>query len=141
MFVVILGRRKRTEKIELQGCRRSRSNHCQEPLAGASRVFPDNPFCQRRRVKRSSERVKRSSRRVKRSSRRVKRISKRVKRSSRQTEVKIACEGIRQGQIKRTKAPGEKTFNLCERLLGRFVCRSSLFVHGEVFENKERTEL
>ena len=45
MFVVILGRRKRTEKFELQGCRRSRSSHCQEPLAGASRVFPDiTPF-------------------------------------------------------------------------------------------------
>ena len=40
-----LGRRKRTEKLELKGCRRSRSNHCQEPLAGAGRVFPDiSPF-------------------------------------------------------------------------------------------------
>ena len=45
MFVVIPGRRKRTEKFELDGCRRSRSSHCQEPLAGASRVFPDiTPF-------------------------------------------------------------------------------------------------
>ena len=55
MFVVgcyHLGRRKRTKKFELRGCRRSRSSHCQEPLAGASRVFPDiTPFCQRRRVK------------------------------------------------------------------------------------------
>ena len=40
-----LVRRKRTEKSELKGCRRSRSSHCQEPLAGASRVFPDiTPF-------------------------------------------------------------------------------------------------
>ena len=45
LLVVILGRRKRTAKFELQGCRRSRSSHCQEPLAGASRVFPDiTPF-------------------------------------------------------------------------------------------------
>ena len=45
LLVVILGRRKRTEKLELQGCRRSRSSHSQEPLAGASRVFPDiTPF-------------------------------------------------------------------------------------------------
>ena len=44
-LVVILGRRKRTEKFELQGCGRSRSSHCQEPLAGASGVFPDiTPF-------------------------------------------------------------------------------------------------
>ena len=78
---------------------------------------------------------------MKRSSRRVKRSSKRFKRSSRRIEVKIGREGIRQEQIKKTKAPGEKRFNLCERLLGRFVCRSSLFVHGEVFKNKERTEL
>ena len=40
-----LGRRKRTEKFQLKGCRRGRSSHCQEPLAGASRVFPDiTPF-------------------------------------------------------------------------------------------------
>jgi len=45
LLVVTLGRRKRTEKLELQGCRRSRSSHCQEPLAGAGRVFPDiTPF-------------------------------------------------------------------------------------------------
>ena len=25
----------------MQGCRRSRASHCQEPVAGASRVFPD----------------------------------------------------------------------------------------------------
>ena len=44
MFVVgcyHFGRRKRTEKFELRGCKRSRSSHCQEPLAGASRVFSD----------------------------------------------------------------------------------------------------
>ena len=40
-----LVRRKRTEKFELKDCRRSRSSHCQEPLAGASSVFPDiTPF-------------------------------------------------------------------------------------------------
>ena len=44
-LVVILGKRKRTEKVELQGCRRSRSSNCQEPLAGARCVFPDiTPF-------------------------------------------------------------------------------------------------
>ena len=40
-----LVRRKRTEKFALKGCRRSRSSHCQEPLAGACCVFPDiTPF-------------------------------------------------------------------------------------------------
>ena len=95
MFVVILGRRKKTEKFELQGCRRSRSSHCQEPLAGASRVFPDiTPFVSGGELKGVQ--------------------------SSRRTEFKIACQGIRQEQSKKRKAPEGKRFNLCERLLGRF---------------------
>ena len=36
----------------------------------------------------------------------------------------------------------QKRRGLCERLLGRFVCcRSLLFAAGEVFKDKERTEL
>ena len=82
-LVVILGSRKRTEKFELQGCRRSRSSHCQEPLAGASRVFPDiTPF-----VSGGELRGVQGER----------------------TEVKSACDGVRQEQSKKRKAPEEKT--------------------------------
>ena len=117
-MVVILGRRKRTEKFELQGCRRSRSSHCQEPLA-ASRVFPDiTPF-----VVSGGE---------------LKEVL------GEQTEVKSACEGVRQEQSKKRKAPEEKTEGkVCANgcWCGLFVVTSGLFVPGEVFKDKERTEL
>ena len=116
MFVVILGRRKRTEKIELQGCRRSRSNHCQEPLAGASRVFPDiTPFVSGGGVQ--SE----------------------LKGAQGEQKLKLRAKDSDKGKLRKRRR--QERFNLCERLLRRFVCRSSLFVHGEVFKNKERTEL
>ena len=50
-WLLFLEGEKRTEKKEeakkfvLQGRGRNCSSHCQEPLAGAGRVFPDiNPF-------------------------------------------------------------------------------------------------
>ena len=82
-LVVILGRRKRTEKFELQGCRRSRSSHCQEPLAGASHVFPDKtPLVSDGELKGVQ---------------------------GERTEVKSAREGVTQEQTDKTKAPEEKT--------------------------------
>ena len=82
-LVVILGRRKRTEKFELQGCRRSRSSHCQEPLTGVSRVFPNiTPFVSGGKLKGVQ---------------------------GERTEVKSACEGARQEQCKKWKAPEDKT--------------------------------
>ena len=81
-LVAILGRRKRTEKFELQGCRRSRSSHCQEPLVGASRVFPDvTPFVSGGELKRVQGELKGVL--------------------CEQTEVKSACEGVRQKQSKK----------------------------------------
>jgi len=81
--MVILGRRKRTEKFELQGCRQGRSSHCQEPLAGASRIFPDiTPYVSGSELKGVL---------------------------GEGTEVKSACEGVRQEQSKKRKAPEEKT--------------------------------
>ena len=78
-LVVILGRRKRTEK----GCRPSRSSHCQEPLAGASRVFPDiTPFVSGGKLKGVH---------------------------GERTEVKRAREGVRQEQSEKRKALEEKT--------------------------------
>ena len=69
--------------FELQSCRRSRSSHCQEPLAGASRVFPDiTPFVSGGELKGVQ---------------------------GERTEVKSACEGVRQEQSKKRKAPEEKT--------------------------------
>ena len=73
----------------------------------------------------------------------VKRSSKLVKRSSRRTEHNFAYERIRQEQSKRRKVPEETKFvrtvveAVC--LLQQFVCL--LFVPGEVFKDKERTEL
>ena len=82
-LVVILGRRKRTEKFELQGCRRSRSSHCQESLAEASCVFSDRtPFVSGGELKGVQ---------------------------GERTEVKSAREGARQEQSKKRKAPEEKT--------------------------------
>ena len=89
-MVVIPGRRKRTEKFELQGCRRSRSSHCQEPLAGASRVFPGiTPFVSGGELKGVQGELKGVL--------------------GERTEVKSACEGVRQEQSKKRKAPEEKT--------------------------------
>ena len=83
-MVVLLGRRKRTEKFELQGCRRSRSSHCQEPLAGASRVFPDiTPFVSGGELKGVQGELKGVL--------------------GERTEVKSACEGVRQEQSKKRK--------------------------------------
>ena len=94
-LVVILGRRKRTEKFELQGCRRSRSSHCQEPLAGASRVFPDiTPFVSGGELKGVQ---------------------------GERTEVKSACEGVRQEQSK----TGETISDSAECYAGLSVCFES----------------
>ena len=109
-LVVILGRRKRTEKFELQGCRQSCSSHCQGPLAGASRVFRDiTPFV-------SGDELKGVQ--------------------GERTEAKSACEGVRQEQSKKRKAPEEKTEGeVCANGCSvRFVCRSSLCL-----ENSSRT--
>ena len=83
LLVVILGRRKRTGKFELQGCRRSLSSHCQEPLAGASGVFPAITHFV--------------------SSGELKGVQ------GERTKVKSAYEGVRQEQSKKRKAPEEKT--------------------------------
>ena len=64
------------------------------------------------------------------------RSSKLVKRSSMRTEHKFVCERIRQEQSKRRKAPEETRF---VRTVVGAVCL--LFVPGEVFQDKERTEL
>ena len=88
LLVVILGRKKRTEK--LQGCRRSRSSHCQEPLAGASHVFHDiTPFVSGSELKGVQSKLKGVQ--------------------GERTEVKSACEGVRQEQSKKRKVPEEKT--------------------------------
>ena len=92
MFVVIRGRRKRPEKFELQGCRRSRSSHCQESLAGASRVFLDiTPFVSGGELRGVQSELKGVQ--------------------GERTEVKSVCERIRQEQSKKRKAPDleEKT--------------------------------
>ena len=82
-LVVILGRRKKTEKFEFPGCRQSRSSHCQEPLAGASCVFPHiNPFVSGSELKGVQ---------------------------GERTEVKSGCKGDRQEQTKKRKVPEEKT--------------------------------
>jgi len=70
-------------KLELQSRRPSRSSHWQEPLAGASRVFPNIiPFVSGGELKGVQ---------------------------GERTEVKSACEGIRKEQSKKRKAPEEKT--------------------------------
>ena len=53
------------------------------------------------------------------------------------TEVKSACEGVRQEQSKKRKASEEKT----EGKVCANGCWCGLFVPGEVFKDKERTEL
>ena len=58
------------------------------------------------------------------------------------TEVKSACEGVRQEQSKKRKAPEEKTEGeVCANgcWCGLFVV--AVFVPGEVFKEKERTKL
>ena len=75
------------------------------------------------------------------------RSSERVKRRSRRTELKVACERIRESdKSKARKGRRLKRRGLCERLLGRFVCYSSLFlfvrllfVPGE--DSRKRKEL
>ena len=89
LLVVILGRRKRAEKFELQDCRRSRSSHSQEPWAGASRVFPDITLFV--------------------SGGESKGVQSELKGVQGEREVKSTCEGVRQEQSKKRKAPEEKT--------------------------------
>ena len=53
------------------------------------------------------------------------------------TEVKSAREGVRQEQSEKRKAPAEKT----EGEVCANSCWCGLFVPGEDFKDKERTEL
>ena len=83
VVVVILKRRKMTDKFQSQGCRQSHSSHCQEPLAGASRVFPNKtPFVSGGKLKGAQ---------------------------GEHTEVESAHKGVRQEQSKKRKVPEEKT--------------------------------
>ena len=128
-----LGRRKRTEKFELRGCRRSRSCHCQEPLAVASRVFPDiTPYV-------SGGELKGVQSEFKGAQGELKGVQSELKGAQGEQKLKLRAKESDKSKVRRGRR--QKRRGSCERLLGRLVCRSSLFVPEEVFKNTERTEL